>query len=224
MVKCAGVRRCPRRRPAAMDARTRYPQTHMLARTTLTTIRRTSLRTGVLFAVMPFAPRTAHAQELGVRAAVGVAAPIGPMGEHRSIGPALGGGLVVTPANGSWRLRLDIGTVRLQGDDPVRFSREGADLRITSATGAAEFAIVTRRTVVPYLLLGGGRHWMRVRDGQDAAESAWGLQAGFGARGPLGRATWELEIIPSATLSSFATGTSGVTVGSFMPVRVGVRF
>ena len=167
--------------------------------------------------------RTAAAQAVTPEVALGVAAPTGRLGTHRSVGPLVRAGVLLGGAHRIVRLRADVEGAWFPGDPPPALPDSWyGDLRVMS--GLVSLVVGQRGDdQAIYGLVGVGVQSMRVPGAPNPYGAVAGLRLGAGARTVVGGLRLGLEVTPHFILSDFATGRD-FAAGTYWPVSVSIAF
>jgi hypothetical protein len=163
------------------------------------------------------------AQGLGPTASVGIALPTGGYAMHRAAGPVLRAGLALGERvdRVGWRLEGEAAWFPDNDSAPSSGGGIDGDLRSIAAIGSL-VAGPRRRGLAPYVIVGGGPQWIRVRGAVNPYGTSLGLRAGVGLRFRGESMSLLAELAGHAVLSDF--GTREYTAGTYVPLTIGVVF
>ena len=167
---------------------------------------------------------TLQAQGVSPTASFGVAIPTSYYADHRTAGPVIRGGLTLGGPQRRVRLRLEGEGVWLpaRGGSAPRTGSADSALRSIAVAGSLLVGPRNQR-FAPYMLVGGGPQWLRIRGSVNPYGAVPGLHAGIGFRARGARVSWLAEISWHAVLSGFGTGHE-LSPGTYTPLTLGIEF
>lgn len=158
--------------------------------------------------------------------AVGVAVPLGGLGEQRVPGPVLRGGLTFgDPRQSRVRARVELEAGWIPGRDRERsrsaWARGG--LRSVTAAGSLLMGATAASVVAPYAVVGLALERLAISGQRNPYGTTAGVRAGIGARWRWRERALFAELTPHIALTDYGTG-GDFNLGVRVPVVMGVSF
>lgn len=158
--------------------------------------------------------------------AVGVAVPLGGLGEQRVPGPVLRGALTFGDRRRSGvraRLELEAGWIPGRDRESSRSAWARGDVRSVTAAGSLLMGATAASAVAPYAVVGLALERLAISGQRNPYGTTAGLRAGIGARWRWRERPLFAELTPHIALTDYGTG-GDFNLGVRIPVVMGVSF